>query len=143
MNRVIVESEDEPYEVTNWTQDHRWTADEPEHAGGGGKGPNPYDYLLGSLGSCTAMTVRMYAERKEWPLDSVKVNLEIDESHREDCKDCEEQFRQVTTIRIQINVEGDLSEDQRQRIREIARKCPVRRTLEGSIEVTETEVREP
>jgi uncharacterized OsmC-like protein len=85
----------------------------------------------------------MYAERKDWPLDEVKVNLEVEESHREDCDDCEESFRQVTTIRVQVNVDGDLTSEQRDRLGEIAEKCPVRRTLEGSIDVTETEVSEP
>lgn len=142
MNRVIVETKEEPYEVTNWTKDHRWTADEPESAGGEGKGPNPYDYLLGALGSCTAMTVRMYCERKDWPLEEVRVNLEIEESHREDCQECEDEFRTITEIDIQINVRGDLSDEQHQRIHEIARKCPVRRTLQGEINIRETEVRD-
>lgn len=143
MGRVIVETEDEPYEVSNWSGSHTWTADEPVSQGGQDKGPNPYDYLLGALGSCTAMTVRMYCERKGWPLDKVRVHLEVEQTHREDCRECDQGTRKVTDISVQVKAHGDLTPDQKERVLEIARKCPVRQTLEGKLNITETEVGAP
>ncbi len=143
MGRIIVETEDEPYEVTNWSESHRWTADEPVNHGGQDRGPDPYDYLLGSLGSCTAMTVRMYCERKDWPLEKVRVHLEVERVHSEDCEECEDETRKVTDLSLQVKVHGDFTDEQRERVLEIARKCPVRRTLEGRLNISESEVGAP
>lgn len=114
---------------------HSLIGDEPEEAGGDDEGPTPYDYLLSALGSCTGMTLRMYADRKEWPLDETIVRLSHEKIHAEDCKDCETEKGRVDHIDREIEVRGDLSSDQRERLLEIANKCPVHRTLHSEIDV--------
>ncbi|MBL8672724.1 MAG: alpha/beta fold hydrolase [Alphaproteobacteria bacterium] len=114
---------------------HRLVADEPESVGGDGSGPGPYDLLLAGLGACTSMTLRMYAERKGLPLDRVTVRLAHDRIHAKDCADCETKEGLVDRIRRAIAVEGALSPEQRQRLHEIADKCPVHRTLENEIRI--------
>lgn len=116
---------------------HRLSADEPASIPGGtDRGPTPYELLLGALGACTAMTVRMYANRKKWPLDSVSVRLRHGRIHAEDCGDCETTEGQIDEIALELAVTGDLDEDQRSRLLQIANRCPVKRTLS-----TETKVR--
>lgn len=137
MSRVTVESHDQPYTQTLASNGHEWLADEPKDHGGQDKGPGPYELLLSSLGACTSMTVQMYAERKEWPLEGVKVELENREIHAEDCRDCAQREGKITEIDVSLTLHGDLSEEQRQRLREIARRCPVRRTLTSEIKVRE------
>lgn len=104
-------------------------ADEPESLGGTDEGPNPYDYLIGALGACTAMTVRMYADRKGWPLESVEVNLGHEKVHARDCGECETENGRIDRIGMEIKLEGDLDDEQREKLLEIADKCPVHRTL--------------
>lgn len=111
------------------TGGHTLVADEPESLGGTDEGPNPYDYLIGALGACTAMTVRMYADRKGWPLESAEVNLWHEKIHARDCGECETENGRIDRIQMQIKLEGDLSEEQREKLLEIADKCPVHRTL--------------
>src|SRR6202007_2230650 len=102
---------------------HALRADEPVAVGGAGSGPNPYDLLLSSLGACTAMTLRMYAERKQCPLGNVQVTLQHSKIHAEDCADCEQSDRKVDLITRQIRLDGALDEAQHQRLLEIADKC--------------------
>jgi putative redox protein len=108
---------------------HTLAADEPASVGGTDKGPTPYDYLLGALGSCTAMTLRMYADRKEWPLDSVTVRLSHGKIYADDCANCETETGKIDRIEREIELEGDLDDAQREKLLEIADKCPVHRTL--------------
>jgi putative redox protein len=108
---------------------HELTSDEPEEVGGEDTGPTPYDLLLASLGACTSMTLRMYADRKQWPLQSVQVRLAHDKIHATDCQECETKEGRVDRIRRQVFVEGDLDAAQKQRLLEIADRCPVHRTL--------------
>lgn len=117
--------------------EHTMVADEEATMGGTDAGPNPYDYLLSALGSCTAMTVRMYADRKGWALESVTVRLGHDRIHARDCEECETEAGKIDRIELELNLEGDLDDGQRQRLREIAGRCPVHRTL-GSEVVIET-----
>jgi len=119
------------------TSDHQLFADEPASLGGKNKGPTPYDLLAASLGTCTSMTLRMYADRKKWPLDGVDTIIQQERVHADDVAG-KETFEKITHrfIRI-VNLQGDLSPEQRSRLLEIANKCPVHRTLEGRIE-TET-----
>ncbi len=111
---------------------HRLTADEPAPIGTD-TGPSPYDFLLAGLGACTSMTVRMYAERKKWPLEKVTVTLRHSRIHAQDCADCETETGQVDRIERVIRFDGDLDDSQRQRLRDIADKCPVHRTLHSEI----------
>ena len=115
------------------SQHHDWTADEPTEFGGTDLGPNPYELLLSSLGACTSMTLRMYANRKKLPLTGVSVTLAHDRIHARDCEDCEKTDGYIDRIRKQITLVGDLTEAQRQRLLEIADRCPVHRTLHNEI----------
>ena len=117
---------------------HRLIADEPTSVGGDDKGPGPYDYVLAGLGACTSMTVRMYAERKGWPLERVIVGLDHRKIHAEDCADCETKAGKLDEIERTLVFEGDLDPDQRARLLEIADKCPVHRTLTHEIKIRST-----
>ena len=112
---------------------HVAVADEPAGFGGTDAGPTPYDYLLGALGACTAMTVRMYADRKGWPLESVTVRLAHDRVHAEDCESCETEKGRIDRIQHEIELTGPLDDAQRGKLLEIAEKCPVRRTLTSEV----------
>ena len=108
---------------------HKLVADEPTSLGGTDAGPTPYDYLLAALGSCTSITIRMYADRKGWPLESVTVRLSQERIHATDCEECETEEGRIDRIEREIELEGPLDEEQRRRLLEIADMCPVHRTL--------------
>jgi len=112
---------------------HGLVADEPEGFGGTDAGPTPYDYRLAALGSCTAMTVRLYADRKGWPLESVAVRLGHDRVHARDCEECETKEGRIDRIEREVELVGPLDEAQRRRLLEIAEKCPVHRTLTSEV----------
>jgi len=114
-------------------------ADEPVDVGGSGAGPTPYEYLLAAVGSCTAMTVRMYANRKQWPLERVTVRLRDTPAHITDCLECETSAVGVRRIDRVIELTGALSDDQRTRILQIADRCPVKQTLERGIQIRTVE----
>jgi len=118
---------------------HRFLADEPVKAGGLDSGPGPYDLLLASLGACTSMTLRLYADNKKLPLQRVSVRLTHNKIHAEDCLNCETKEGIIDRIDRNITLEGTLSADERKRLMEIADKCPVHRTLESEIEIRTVE----
>ena len=119
---------------------HRLTADEPVPIGED-TGPTPYDLLLASLGACTSMTVRMYAQRKQWPLAGVSVSLRHSRIHAADCADCETHVGKIDRIGRIIRLDGDLDEQQRRRLFEIADRCPVHRTLRSEIVIDTIDAR--
>lgn len=117
---------------------HSFIADEPKEVGGDDAGPNPYQLLSAALGACTAMTVRMYARHKGLPLEQVSVSLNHQKVHAKDCADCETDKGQIDVIERKLTIKGDLTEEQRQRLVEIANKCPVHRTLHSDVKVNTT-----
>ncbi len=114
---------------------HRMLADEPVAAGGEDLGPGPYDFVLAGLGACTSMTMRLYAERKSLPLERVTVTLKHSKIHAEDCAECETREGMLDQIDLTVAMEGALDAEQRQRLMEIADKCPVHRTLTSEIRI--------
>ena len=114
---------------------HRFLADEPVDVGGLDSGPGPYDLVLAGLGACTAMTLRLYAERKALPLDRVAVELSHNRIHAADCESCETKEGMIDRIERAITLRGDLDQSQRQRLLEIADKCPVHRTLTSEVDI--------
>jgi len=114
---------------------HRLVADEPVSAGGGDAGPDPYDYLLASLGVCTSMTVGLYARRKQFPLENIKVSLWHSRIHAKDCEQCETREGMVDRIDVEVELTGALSAEQHAALMDIAAKCPVHRTLTSEINI--------
>ena len=111
------------------TKKHSIIIDEAKDVGGDGKGPDPYDLLLSALGGCTSMTLMMYAKQKGWPLEGVQVKLNHEKIHASDCDECETQGGKLDQITKTIFLKGALTQEQRERLLEIAERCPVNRTI--------------
>jgi putative redox protein len=116
---------------------HRWVLDEPVDLGGGGEGPTPYDMLAAALGGCTAMTLHFYAKREKLPLEGVEITVTHDRQHAKDCADCISQSGFIHRFRVEIRLDGPLSEEQRQKLLIIAGRCPVAKTLQSEIRIDE------
>lgn len=125
----------ENYKTIMTAGNHELIADEPEHVGGKDEGPDPYDYLLMSLGSCSVITMKMYADRKEWPVEDIFIETRYYKAHAEDCKDCDDPKARIDKIEKEITVKGELTEEQVQRLLEISEKCPVHKTLLNNVEI--------
>jgi uncharacterized OsmC-like protein/alpha/beta superfamily hydrolase len=134
-NGVVVSMGRTRYRADVHAAGHTLVADEPLDAGGGGFGPGPYDLLLAALGTCTAMTLRMYADHKGWDLTGIQIYLQHDKVHARDCKDCETRDGRVDQVEREIELTGELDTSQRLRLLQIADRCPVHRTLQSEVRV--------
>ena len=114
---------------------HAFVADHAAVGGGGGGGPTPYEYLLAALGACTAMTLRMYAARKGWPLEAAVVRMRDARSYAEDCANCDTKRVGIRHLERDVELRGPLTDEQRARLLQIADRCPVKQTLEHGIEI--------
>jgi putative redox protein len=118
------------------TANHKLIGDEPVASGGNDAGPSPYDFLLTALGTCTSMTVKMYADFKKLPLEQVIVTLNYDKIHSKDCENCDNDTALLDHIDRKIELIGNLTDEQREKLLAIANKCPVHRTLTSKIIIT-------
>jgi uncharacterized OsmC-like protein/alpha/beta superfamily hydrolase len=134
--QVFTRTGDDGYTTMVKTGPHRFISDEPEAVGGKNLGPSPYDLLVASLGTCTGMTLRMYADRKKWPLEEIRVHLQHSKLHAEDCDHCENENAKLDHILREVELIGPLDDVQRKRLLEIANKCPVHKTLHSQVTVT-------
>ena len=140
---VIVETGRQRFRTEIFAGAHSLVSDEPQALGGEDTGPNPYDLYLAALGACTGITLRMYADRKEWPLDRIRISLDHRKVHARDCADCEENDTRIDQVERRILLEGDLSSEQRERLMQIADRCPVHRTLEAGTRINTSEASAP
>jgi putative redox protein len=132
---VVVEGKTSSFLQRIQARNLTFSADEPLDKGGTNLAPNPYELLLAGLGACTSMTLKMYAGRKEWPLEAVRVTLRHDRIHAEDCEDCEKDTGMIDVIDKKLELQGDLSKEQRERLLAISARCPVHRTLLNEIKI--------
>lgn len=131
---VVAEADTGTYTQRISAGRHQLVADEPRPIGDDA-GPTPYDLLLAALGSCTSMTLRMYAQRKGWPLQQVRVSLRHSRIHAKDCADCEARNGWVDHIDREIELVGDLSDEARARLLHMADRCPVHQTLTSEVHI--------
>lgn len=132
---VLVDEKNRHFTRTVISDSHVWLADEPVAAGGLDLGPDPYEHLLAALGTCTSMTIRMYADHKKLPLEDVTVSLSHDRQYNHDCEGCDEKPQKIEVINRIVTLKGDLSDENRQRLLEIADRCPVHRTLKSNLDI--------
>lgn len=138
MSEVVVTSQTNLRNEVRYGAGHSFITDEPISAGGEDAGPDPYTLLLGALGSCISMTLHLYARRKQWPLEGVSVRLRQKRIHAKDCEDCvQNKDDYIHRIERSVTLTGQLSDEQRARLQEIAHKCPVHKTLSSEIVITE------
>lgn len=114
---------------------HTWFVDEPVAVGGQDRGPTPYDLLLSALGACTAITLRLYASQKKWPLEGIEVRLRHQRVHQQDCEQCEQPGHMLEEVQKELRLLGPLTEEQRQRLETISQKCPVQKTLMSGLRI--------
>src|SRR5207249_5157535 len=132
---VVVRGDARSFEQKIAVGKHRLVADEPVSAGGGDTGPDPYNYLLISLGVCTSMTVGLYARRHQFPLENITVSLSHSRIHAMDCEECATKEGMLDRIDVEIELTGSLTAEQHAKLMEIAAKCPVHRTLTSEINI--------
>jgi putative redox protein len=132
---VMVSEVDHKFQQSVFSDHHHWYADEPYNVGGSNTGPDPYEHLLAALGACTAMTIRMYATRKKLALEHVDVSLFHSRDYLDDASHAGDKPQQVENLHRHIQLTGDLTDEQKARLMEIADRCPVHRTLHNNPQV--------
>lgn len=131
----MVAEKNKHFTRTVLSDSHVWLADEPKAMGGDDLGPDPYEHLLAALGTCTSITLRMYANRKGIALEDVTVELEHSHQHVKDCEGCDEKPRKIQVLQKYVTLKGELTEEERQQLLKIADRCPVHQTLHGELEI--------
>ncbi len=134
-NRVTTSTDNQGFFTDIFANGHAMTADEPTEYGGTDRGPSPYEYLLAALGACTSMTLQMYARHKKLPLDKAVVRLTHSKIHADDCDHCEAANGKIDRMEREIELFGNLDDEQRQRLLEIAERCPVHKTLHSEVDI--------
>ncbi len=120
------------------SEGHTWAADEPVGVGGTDTAPNPYELLLGSLAACTSITVSMYAQRKGWSFEGIEVSYEHARIHADDCADCDDRHAgYLDQVISHVTIYGDLDDEQRTRLAQVAANCPVHKTLERGMHLVD------
>lgn len=137
MSEVVVTSRRNLQNEVRYGVGQAFTTDEPRVLGGDDAGPDPYTLMLAALGSCISMTVNLYARRKQWPVETVTVRLRQNRIHTKDCEECRDEEGFIHRIERSVTITGVLSDEQRERLQEIAHKCPVHKTLTSKIVITE------
>jgi len=135
---VVARTEPAGYRTEIIANGHALVADEPVAVGGTNTGPSPYELLSAALGACTTMTLRMYADRKQWPLEDVEARVRHAKMHCVDCGDTENKTSRIDTFSRELVLEGALDDEQKGRLLEIADRCPVHRTLHSEVRITTT-----
>ncbi|MCB2407382.1 OsmC family protein [Hymenobacter lucidus] len=134
-NHVLVRVGPEALQADVLAGRHTFIVDEPLEVGGQDRGPTPYDMLLSALGACTAITLRLYATQKKWPLQGIEVRLSHQRVHEHDCEKCEQPGQMLEEVTKELRLLGPLSEEQRQRLEVISQKCPVQKTLLSGLRI--------
>ncbi|HUE41644.1 MAG TPA: OsmC family protein [Chthoniobacterales bacterium] len=132
---VIVQGDAKGFAQKVQIGSYHLTADEPVSYGGTDSGPSPYDLILAALGACTSMTIGLYARKRSWPVQRISVSLWHSKIHAKDCDDCETKEGRIDRIEMEIYVDGELTDEQRAKLMEIAGKCPVHQTLTSEINI--------
>ena len=132
---IVVRGGADDFEQKITAGKHHLVADEPVSVGGSDAGPDPYDYLLASLGVCTAMTIGFYARRNRLPLENITVSLWHTRIHARDCEECETKEGMLDRIDVEVELTGPLTAEQHAKLLEVAAKCPVHRTLTSEINI--------
>lgn len=137
-SRVTTSTAHEGFFTELFANGHAMVADEPVEYGGTDRGPTPYEYLLAGLGACTSMTIQMYARHKKIPLEKAIVRLSHKKIHADDCEHCEAKDGKIDRMEREVELIGEVSKEQRQRLLEIAERCPVHKTLHGEVDIVTT-----
>ncbi|KZN38108.1 hypothetical protein N474_01445 [Pseudoalteromonas luteoviolacea CPMOR-2] len=132
---LVVREKDHKFTLSVYSDSHSWLADEPIKVGGKNLGPDPYEHLLAALGTCTVMTMRMYANRKGLPVEDIKITLTHQKNYHDDCENCDSKNNYTEEITRHIEIKGPIDDAQRQKLLAIADKCPVHKTLHNTVQV--------
>ncbi len=135
MDKFAVAITKDSYTTQISTHNHMGLTDEPIELGGQNKGPTPYELLMAALASCTSITLRMYINRKGWDVSRIRVRVNYSRDYKEDCESCSSADKKIDVFERIIDIEGNLDNDMKQRLLEIANKCPVHLTLENNAKI--------